>query len=70
MNAPYPYARDEMAAGQALADSFLQRLAAHEPIEPDALAQQAAVARLGSPERLRGFCARLQQELIKGVRDA
>lgn len=70
MMAPHPFAVDELAAGQALAESLLQRLAAHEPIEPDALAQQAAVARLGSTERLRGFHARIQRALAEGVRDA
>jgi len=67
---PHPYAIDEMAAGHSLAESFLRRLAAREPIESDALAQQAAIARLGSLERLRGFCARLQERLLEGARDA
>lgn len=66
----HPYSADEMAAGQALADAFLQRVTSREPIEADALAQQAAIARLGAPERLRGFHARIQRALVEGACDA
>jgi len=58
----HPYTQDELAAGRALAESFLARFNAG-PVECDGLAQAAALARMGSLERLRGFCARVQQEL-------
>lgn len=65
----HPYLRDELAAGRALADDFLRRIARREPIKMDALCQQLGIARMASLERLRGFCARVQQEL-EARRDA
>ncbi|MCZ2099470.1 MAG: hypothetical protein LC121_25055 [Anaerolineae bacterium] len=59
---PHPYIGDELAAGRALADQFLERLAAG-PVETDALAQQIELSRMGSLARMRGFAARLQELL-------
>lgn len=66
----HPYLRDELAAGRALADDFLRRIARREPIEMDALCQQLGIARMASLERQRGFASRLQEALIEGARDA
>lgn len=62
---PHPYLADELAAGRAQADAFLDRLAAG-PVEADALAQAIELARHGSLARMRGFAARLQ-EVLRGV---
>lgn len=62
MIAAHPYLRDELAAGRAQAQAFLERLAAG-PVEADALAQAIELARHGSTARLRGFAARLQEVL-------
>lgn len=58
----HPFAADEQAEGFALAESFLDRFT-QGPVECDGLAQAVALARMGSMERLRGFCARIQHEL-------
>jgi len=59
----HPFTADELAAGRALAESFLERVASGEPIEADGLAQQFELARMGSMARARGFAARLQEVL-------
>lgn len=64
------YRDEQMADGFEQAERFIERVRSGEPIETDALAQQAAIARLGSLERLRGFCAHIQQVLVAEVRDA
>ncbi|MDT3680439.1 MAG: hypothetical protein ROZ64_16585 [Burkholderiaceae bacterium] len=51
------------------AERFLDRLATG-PCGADDLAQELSIARFGSLERQRAFCARLQQALLEGVRDA
>ena len=61
----HPYLADELAAGRAQAEQFLERLAAG-PVETDALAQQVELARMGSMARARGFAARLQ-EVLRGA---
>lgn len=48
----HPYLVDELAAGRAQAERFLERIAAG-PTEVDALAQQVELARMGSQARLR-----------------
>jgi hypothetical protein len=67
VNGPHPYTIDEMHAGRALADAFMARVEAREPIGCDDLTQQMLIARNGSMERLRGFCSRLQDLLLAGV---
>ncbi len=62
MTAPHPYEQDELAAGRAQADQFLERLASG-PIEADGLCQAIEISRMGSVARLRGFAARLQEVL-------
>lgn len=62
MNAPHPYLADEMAAGRAQAETYLQRIGAG-PAHADDLAQQFELARMGSMARARGFASRLQEVL-------
>lgn len=61
----HPYLADELAAGRAQAEQFLDRLASG-PVETDALAQAFSIARMGSMTRLAGFSARVQ-EALRGV---
>ncbi len=63
---PHPFTADELAAGRAQAEAFLERLAAG-PVEADALAQQFELARMGSQARMRGFASRLQEVLRGGA---
>lgn len=62
MTAPHPFTQDELAAGRAQAEAFLERLAAG-PCECDALAQAIELSRMGSVTRMRGFASRLQEVL-------
>ncbi len=59
---PHPFTADELAAGRAQADQFLDRLAAG-PVEADALAQAIELARMGSLARMRGFAAAVQEAI-------
>lgn len=65
----HPYVADEQAAGYAQAEEFLVRLT-NEPCAVDDLVQAISLARFGSVERQRAFCARIQRALIEGARDA
>ncbi|MDT3680295.1 MAG: hypothetical protein ROZ64_15840 [Burkholderiaceae bacterium] len=64
------YSDAQMCQGYEQAESFIARIKSGEPITMDELAQQIGLARMGSMERLRGFCSRLQAALLEGVRDA
>jgi hypothetical protein len=67
---PHPYTQDELAAGRALAESFLARLLSHEAVESDGLAQAIELSRMGSLARMRAFAARVQQHIVEAARDA
>lgn len=69
MNGRHPYLEAEETAGCAQADRFLARLVTG-PCETNDLAQEIALARMGSVERQEAFCGRLQLALTEALRDA
>lgn len=64
------YTDEQMREGFDQAEAFIARIKSGEPSTLDELAQQIGLARMTSPERLRGFASRIQAALLEGVRDA
>lgn len=62
MKPAHIFMRDELQAGDELAEAFLAKLATGA-VEPDALERAFERARLGSRTRSHAFCATLQEAL-------